>query len=98
VVRVGTSKGSTISQHGCSTTSGALATGALQKERKKERTEHRMTLHQTPFFRYTKLLSFYNPRSCALFEYTQQWHQLILTYLCGVVCSITEYIQIMHRS
>jgi hypothetical protein len=34
VVRVGTSKGSTISQHGCST-SGALATGALQKERKR---------------------------------------------------------------
>jgi hypothetical protein len=31
VVRVGTSNGSTISQHGCST-SGALATGALQKE------------------------------------------------------------------
>jgi hypothetical protein len=31
VVRVGTSKGSTISQHGCST-SGALATGALQKQ------------------------------------------------------------------
>jgi hypothetical protein len=30
-VRVGTSKGSTISQRGCST-SGALATGALQKE------------------------------------------------------------------
>jgi hypothetical protein len=37
VVRVGTSKGSTISQHGCST-SGALSTRALQKERKKERT------------------------------------------------------------
>jgi hypothetical protein len=36
VVRVGTSKGSTISQHGCST-SGALATGALQKEIKKEK-------------------------------------------------------------
>jgi hypothetical protein len=33
-VRVGTSKGSTISQHGCST-SGALATGALQKERRR---------------------------------------------------------------
>jgi hypothetical protein len=36
VVTVGTSKGSTINQHGCST-SGALATGALQKERKKAR-------------------------------------------------------------
>jgi hypothetical protein len=31
VVRVGTSKGSTISQYGCST-SRALATGALQKK------------------------------------------------------------------
>jgi hypothetical protein len=29
------SKGSTISQHGCST-SGALATGALQKEEEEE--------------------------------------------------------------
>jgi hypothetical protein len=34
VVRVGTSKGSYNKPHGCGT-SGALATGALQKERKK---------------------------------------------------------------
>jgi hypothetical protein len=38
VVKVGTSKGSTISQHGCST-SGALATGALQKEEEEEEEE-----------------------------------------------------------
>jgi hypothetical protein len=38
VVRVGTFKGSTISQHGCST-SGALATGALQKEEEEEEEE-----------------------------------------------------------
>jgi hypothetical protein len=38
VVRVGTSKDSTISQHGCCT-SGSLATGALQKERKKKITK-----------------------------------------------------------
>jgi hypothetical protein len=35
VVRFGKSKGSTICQNGCST-SGALATGALQKEEEEE--------------------------------------------------------------
>jgi hypothetical protein len=38
VVRGGTSKASTISQHGCST-SGALATGALQKGGEEEEEE-----------------------------------------------------------
>jgi hypothetical protein len=45
VVRVGTSKGSTVSQHDCST-SGALATGALQKkeEEGEEEEEDRSTV------------------------------------------------------
>jgi hypothetical protein len=38
VLRVGTSKGSKINQHGCST-SGVLATEALQKEEEEEEEE-----------------------------------------------------------